>query len=84
MSLIENSEIFRAKHVCENANSLTIAAIFPAFKKTSCILQKKYPVTGIAKRFSNPVRGRLAQSGGANSSFFFSCPYSFSPNSPNF
>ena len=41
MSLIEKSEIFRAKQSCENADSVTIATIFPTFKKKYGILQKK-------------------------------------------
>ena len=40
MSLIENSEIFRAKRSCENADSVTITTIFPTFKKKYGIFQK--------------------------------------------
>jgi len=40
MSLIENSEIFRAKQSCKNADNVTITTIFPTFKKKYGIFQK--------------------------------------------
>jgi len=40
MSLIEKSEIFRAKQGCKSADSVTITTIFPTFKKEYGIFQK--------------------------------------------
>jgi len=41
MSLIEKSEIFRAKQSCENANIVTIATILPTFKKKLWYISKE-------------------------------------------